>query len=293
MATRYSAVVLVAVGVLSGACSQAVDGASDDGVNQADGSSTSAPSVATLKLGGEHTLEVQEIAPGDFLFIESMGKGDAPLDAAAMKAQPLSELYHSLSPHTEIPKSVLQATERQLAHDAAPTKPAADAATAEVTSSELPDSGVRALDLPEADWIWSTNNCHSEGERLDVTSGPVVVDGVICKLRQHVSQWAHISKAHAAQAKVETWQGKVTVTISHNFGDGAVTDKTVTVSEGHSTRLWRWQSNDDFSMHVDVSDVSSTDLFNMALFGTASTNSDALACYDGGFHCGLGVIVQE
>jgi hypothetical protein len=277
---------------------------SSQGADEADGevgaevdvaASSGAEPVATLKLGGEHTLEVHEIEPGDFLFVESRATGEAELDSAVLQRQSLAELHRSLLPKSPVPERVLQASERQ--RSAREQLRAADLAAAPASGRVAKLEASEALGAGNAvhtrGAIWEAKHCGFVGERTGWVEGPVGVDVALCKQNMGSGQWGHLSNVHAAQAFVETFEGKVTVTISHNFGDGAVEDKRVTVSAGHTTRFWRWKRSDDFNMHIDVSDVSSNDEFSYSLFGSGSTDREVLDCYDEGWHCGIGVQVQE
>jgi hypothetical protein len=256
---------------------------------------TQALPLTTLQLSPTHKLEVYEPEPGNFLYLEQLGADDDALDVDLDTPEALSGLYRRLSPTREVPVEVAHATLRQMESlrivNAQPQSPSVVETLVE-GGQPFYAEGIRPKEVPRKTELFVANECGTVGEKADVTSGPVTVTASICRTERTGDSWAQISNAHAAQAAVRVYRGSLTARFRHDVGSGLVTDFNLTLQEGGIWRAWRWNTGGTFNLQVDVSNASG-DGYHMSDFGTGSTNSTVMSCYDGGFHCGLGLIEQS
>lgn len=244
--------------------------------------------LTTMELSPTHRLEVYEVAPGDFVFGETTGPDDSEIELDVERVESLSALYQRLMRGGPVPEEIERASLRQsvlfsATRGLASVEPASEARYGRAAEfGSLPNHNKEA---PREVRDWRVNECRNEGEK-DVTTGIVTVDASVCQTERTGDSWAYVNHVHAAQSKVRSYRGTITAKFRHDFGSGWVVDKTVNVTEGNTSRYWRYHSTQRFKQQLDISNASG-DGWHLSVFGSSSNHPVVLGCYDGGYHCGI------
>lgn len=276
-------------GTALGALALAACGA--EGGNGSVGEGSQTQPLSTIRLSPTHVVEIFEVSDGEFFYTEQTGEGDKPIDVDVFRPETLSGLYERIAPDHVVPEHIARATLRQMEavqrqNRARAVSPINAISIAEPVSTE----GIVPKEAPRDTNLFSANECRRVGEKKNVTSGPVTVDAASCLTERSGDGYTQISNAHAAQAVTRVYRGSLTAKFRHDFGSGWVVDRTVTLGENGVWRAWRFNTSDTFTLRLDISNASG-DGYHMASFGSGSTSSAVMDCYDGGYHCGLRVTI--
>jgi hypothetical protein len=247
--------------------------------------------LSTIRLSPTHVVEIFEVADGEFLYAEQTGADDEPIDVDVFRPETLSGLYERISPDHVVPEHIARATLRQMAAVQKSQVPGALSPISALSAAEpVATEGIVPKEAPRDTNLFRANECRRVGEKSNVTSGPVTVDAASCLTERSGDGYTQISNAHAAQAVTRVYRGTLTAKFRHDFGSGWVVDRTISLGENGSWRVWRFNTSDRFTLRLDISNATD-DGYHMASFGSGSTNSTVMACYDGGYHCGLRVVI--
>lgn len=246
--------------------------------------------VTTIDVGPGHTIKVYEPAPGEVIYEELAAPGVETLALDLGQAETVAHFHARVAPERPLPAAIASLDRRERSRLAAGPVLADDEAALADGEEPAPSHTRAPRDAARNVQLFEVNECALPGEK-DIDSGIQTVDWGHCWTDRTGGSYAWSTQLHAAQAAVRPYRGSITHKVSYDFGDGVKVQALVNVPEGGTSRWWRWNSTKKFMFRSDVSNASG-DAYHHAVFGSYSKNGTVLGCYDDGYHCGLGLIIQ-